>query len=81
MNYPHELDQLRAWTGPLSTDWECPVTEKVKPGTPWQRWPYGPPYFHQVCCSLHHGYGYCDCTASDQGEEETPQPPPLRKEP
>lgn len=30
-----------------------------------ERWPYGPPGFHEPCCLLHERPGYCDCKASD----------------
>jgi hypothetical protein len=51
------------WTGPLESDLRPNGYELVAPVPP-ERWPYGPPDHHEVCCVLHTGGLFCDCKAS-----------------
>jgi len=35
-----------------------------------ERWPFGPPAFHESACLLFERAGYCDCKASDCDDTE-----------
>jgi hypothetical protein len=65
------------WTGPRDDDLLADglTVRPSKVPLPPERWPYGPPSFHEACCSL---FGvpalnrcgfFCDCKASDESEE------------
>lgn len=55
----------RRWTGPLDSDLAGPIGPSLKHPVPPERWPYGPPSFHEDCCNLHFKGLFCDCAASD----------------
>jgi hypothetical protein len=57
------------WSGPREEDWENHHRLRLKQPVPPERWPYGPPDWHQDCCFLHSGGLYCDCEASDSSAE------------
>lgn len=54
-------------------DWpDCPFAQRKA----WalseslqERWPCGPPHFHEPICRLHEQAGFCDCKASDASDE------------
>lgn len=59
------------WTGPRPN--EIGPTGQLLFPVPPERWPYGPPDFHQKSCTLfdHGGEGlFCDCAASDASDVE-----------
>lgn len=56
------------WTGPLLSD--CLENGDLKHPVPPERWPYGPPAWHQACCLLFEGATFCDCRASDAEDLE-----------
>lgn len=58
------------WTGPLEGDTTEPRGEVLVRPVPPERWPYGPPAFHEDCCHLREGGLYCDCKASDNSDTE-----------
>lgn len=65
------MTKLRApWTGPDEGDVDG--ESKTLRDLPDDRWPYGPPDFHEACCLLQRrGIGvYCDCKASDASDVE-----------
>lgn len=51
------------WTGPRPEDLR-PDGYRLRAPVPPERWPYGPPSWHQACCRLHARGLYCDCEAS-----------------
>lgn len=58
-----------SWTGPRREDLFPDGVTLVRPVPP-ERWPYGPPEFHEDCCILRKDGLYCDCKASDAGDIE-----------
>lgn len=58
------------WTGPQPEDWDGPGRVRLRAPVPGNRWPYGPPPYHQSCCGLHAGGLFCDCLASAADDEE-----------
>lgn len=54
---------MAQWTGPRPGDLARDGSTLLRPVPP-ERWPYGPPDFHQVGCSLHGRGLFCDCEAS-----------------
>jgi len=59
------------WTGPLEGDLVTGEEDVLRSPVPPERWPYGPPHYHQECCILFEGGLYCDCLASDQSDDGT----------
>jgi len=64
------------WTGPHESDLKPDGTSLRGPVPP-ERWPYGPPNYHETCCRLYRmsdqsfeGGLYCDCKASDASDTE-----------
>lgn len=57
------------WTGPRESDLRPGGHELVAPAPP-ERWPYGPPSFHEAGCSLHARGLFCDCAASAADDDE-----------
>lgn len=57
------------WTGPQDGDVDA-FDEAIDPPLPPERWPYGPPEFHQSCCRLFGDGKLCDCAASSSNEED-----------
>ena len=55
------------WTGPRPQD--LSGGELIRPVPP-ERWPFGPPAYHEKCCSLRSQELYCDCKASDASDTE-----------
>lgn len=55
------------WTGPY--EGEIDRNGRLKAPVPPERWPYGPPDLHEVCCILRKGGLFCDCKASSCAEE------------
>lgn len=53
------------WTGPRDDDYQIPGGSQLKPNLPPERWPYGPPSWHQACCNMFTQGQFCDCEASD----------------
>jgi hypothetical protein len=58
------------WRGPREEDLTQPDGDVLKAPVPGERWPYGPPTWHQDCCTLHHGGLFCDCDASDASADD-----------
>ena len=59
----------KRWTGPRDDDLSFDGVTLCR-AVPPERWPYGPPDYHEACCRLHAGGLYCDCRASDAEDEE-----------
>jgi hypothetical protein len=64
------------WHGPNESDLKTDGVSLVGP-VPDERWPYGPPSYHETCCRLHRmrdqsrtGGLYCDCKASEASDTE-----------
>lgn len=57
------------WTGPLESDLAADGTTLLT-AVPPERWPFGPPDFHEEVCGLRTGGLFCDCKASDASDEE-----------
>lgn len=57
------------WTGPDEADLKADGVS-LKSVVPPERWPFGPPNFHQGACWLHAGGLFCDCLASAADDEE-----------
>jgi len=57
------------WTGPHESDLKPGGSELRQPVPP-ERWPYGPPDYHETCCRLHKQGLFCDCKASDASDTE-----------
>lgn len=60
---------MSSWTGPRATDYAADGVS-LRRVVPTNRWPFGPPSFHEACCKLHVGGLFCDCKASDASDEE-----------
>ncbi len=63
----------RYWTGPTDDDLTTPGGSRLRAPVPPERWPYGPPEFHEDCCKLFGAFGpglFCDCKASDASDDE-----------
>ncbi len=58
------------WIGPWPSDLKEGVGQVLKQAVPEDRWPYGPPEFHEGCCILQTGGLYCDCKASAADEPD-----------
>ena len=59
------------WIGPLPGDLDYHEIEWMGDmPIPPERWPYGPPDFHEGACGLHAGGRFCDCKASDASDTE-----------
>lgn len=56
------------WTGPKEADLDKSGV-KLKAPVPPERWPFGPPEFHEDCCILRKGGLFCDCSASDNSAD------------
>lgn len=56
------------WTGPLPDDTTDVDGDVLRIPVPPERWPHGPPSFHQEGCSLFDGGLFCDCPASDESD-------------
>lgn len=56
------------WTGPLASDLTPGNT--LREPVPPERWPYGPPDFHETCCILHRRGLFCDCKASAADDDQ-----------
>lgn len=56
------------WTGPRESDLAADRVSLLRPVPP-DRWPYGPPDFHEACCILHEDGLFCDCKASDASDD------------
>lgn len=54
----------KPWTGPRPD--EIDAIGQLKHPVPPERWPYGPPDWHEPCCTLRTcvGVTFCDCKAS-----------------
>lgn len=62
------------WTGPREADLVDGVGDRLlEPVTP-DRWPYGPTASHERTCRLHRRGLFCDCLASDLGDDEHGEP-------
>ncbi len=59
----------RGWTGPRASDLAADGVTLLA-SVPPERWPYGPPDFHESSCGLHRGGRYCDCEASAADDVE-----------
>ena len=57
----------KRWTGPR--DDEIDAVGRLHAVVPPDRWPYGSPDMHEDHCYLHRGGLWCDCAASDEGED------------
>lgn len=62
------IDDLR-WTGPRDSDLDQSMMKLRKPVPP-ERWPFGPPSFHEDACKLRKNGLFCDCKASDSSDTE-----------
>jgi len=58
-----------SWTGPRERDY-APDGVSLRAVVPPERWPFGPPDFHEDCCRLHAQGLFCDCKASDASDDE-----------
>lgn len=58
------------WTGPRDEDWESGANTRLVAPVPPERWPYGPPPFHQEGCGLHADGLFCDCAASCADDDD-----------
>lgn len=62
------------WIGPLPADLSTDGVT-LRCSVPAERWPFGPPSYHETCCNLHPRAGrpgglYCDCKASAEDDAE-----------
>jgi hypothetical protein len=59
------------WTGPRDDDVASDGVTLLHVVPP-ERWPWGPPDWHEGTCNLQEGGMYCDCAASssDDGEDD-----------
>lgn len=64
-----ETREAWSWTGPRDSDL-APNGITLRHPVPPDRWPYGPPSFHEGCCKLHSGGLFCDCKASDASDDD-----------
>lgn len=60
---------MARWTGPREDDLGPDGVTLLRP-VPGERWPYGPPSFHEACCRLFAAGLFCDCKASDASDDE-----------
>lgn len=58
------------WIGPLPSDMKDGAGTALKAPVPAERWPYGPPRFHEEGCLLQQRGLYCDCKASAADEPD-----------
>jgi hypothetical protein len=59
---------VKRWTGPRED--EIDHLGRLRVLVSPERWPYGPPAMHEDHCGLQHGGLWCDCAASDEGDDE-----------
>lgn len=59
---------IRQWTGPYEIDLAADRVS-LRRRVPPERWPFGLPEAHEMCCTLWCGGLYCDCKASDASDD------------